>query len=67
MVRNRICWTIGEQSYFIYYPIIFYRRIKFYRVENMYMGRYYWNNGISVTDIISISITVIIVQDMIIL
>ena len=37
MVRNGIFWTIGEQSYFVYYPIIFYQQIKFYRVETVDM------------------------------
>ena len=38
-------WNIGEQSYFIYYSIISYERIKVYRVETMYMERF--NNGVS--------------------
>ena len=46
MVRNRIFWIIGEQSYFVYYPIISYQRIDVYRFETMDMGRYYWNNGV---------------------
>ena len=37
MVRNMIFWTIVEQSYFVYYPIIFYRKIKVYRFETMDM------------------------------
>ena len=49
MVRNGIFWTIGEQSYIVYYPIISYRKIKVYRVETMDMGRYHWNNGVSGT------------------
>ena len=49
MVRNRIFWTIGEQTYFVYYPIISYRKIKVYRVESMDMGRSHWNNGVSGT------------------
>ena len=49
MVRNGIFWTIGEQTYFVYYPIISYRKIKVYRVETKYMGRAHWNNGVSVT------------------
>ena len=44
MVRNGIFWTIGEQSYFVYYPIISYWNIKVYRVESMDMGRSQWNN-----------------------
>ena len=63
MVRNGIFYTIGEQSYFVYYPIISYRRIKFYRVETMDMGRYHWNNDASGTILISISTMVIIVRD----
>ena len=36
MVQNGIFWTIGEQLYFVYYPIISYLRIKVYRFENRY-------------------------------
>ena len=39
MVRNRIFWTIGEHSYFVYYPIISYQLIKFYRVEIIDIGK----------------------------
>ena len=53
MVRNGIFWTIGEQSYIVYYPIIYYRRIKVYRVETMDIGRYHWNNGVTGTFLIS--------------
>ena len=49
MVQNGIFWTIGEQTYFIYYPIIYYRKIKVYRVETIDMGRSHWNNGVSGT------------------
>ena len=63
MVQNRIYWTIGEQSYFVYYPIISYRRIKVYMVETMDMGRYHWNNGVIGTFLVSISTTVLIVRD----
>ena len=63
MVRNRIFWTIGKQSYFVYYPIIYYQNIKVYRVETMDMGRYHWNNGVSGTILISISTMVLIVRD----
>ena len=63
MVRNRILWTIGEQTYFFNYPIISYRKIKVYRVETMDMGRSHWNNGVSGTNIISISNMVLIVRD----
>ena len=47
MVQNGIFWTIGEKSYIVYYPIISYQNIKFYRVETMDMGRSQWNNGVS--------------------
>ena len=30
MVRNGIFWTIAEQIYFVYDPIISYRKIKLY-------------------------------------
>ena len=49
MVQNGIFWTIGEQLYIIDYPIMYYRKIKVYRVERMNMGRYHWNNGVSGT------------------
>ena len=63
MVRNGIFWTIGEQSYIVYYPIISYRKIKVYRVETMDRGRSHWNNGVTGTFLIPISTTVIIVRD----
>ena len=63
MVRNGIFWTIGEQSYFVYYPIISYQRIKVYMVETMDMGISHCNNGVSGTVLISISTMVLIVQD----
>ena len=62
MVRNGIFWTIGEQSYFVYYPIISDQKIKVYRVETMNMGRSHWNNGVIGTFLISISTTVLIVR-----
>ena len=61
MSQNRIFWTIAEQLYIVYYPIIYYQTIKFYRVETMDMGISQWNNGVSGTVIISISTMVIIV------
>ena len=63
MVRNRIFWTIGEQSYLVYYPIISYQNIKVYRVETMDMGRSHKNNGVVGTFLIYISTTVLIVRD----
>ena len=63
MFQNGIFWTIGEQSYFVYYYIIYYQRIKVYRVETMDMGRSHWNNGVSGTALIPISTMVLIVQD----
>ena len=33
MVQNKIFWIIGEHTYFVYYPIISYLKIKVYRVE----------------------------------
>ena len=47
MVRNGIFWTIGEQSYIVYYPIISYRKIKVYRVETIDTGRSHCNNDAS--------------------
>ena len=49
MIQNGILWTIGEQTYFVYYPIISYRKIKVYGFESMYMGRSHWKNGVSGT------------------
>ena len=63
MVRIGIFWTIEEQLYIFYYPIISYQKIKVYRVETMDMGRSYCNNGVSGTNLISISTTVLIVRD----
>ena len=63
MVRNGIFWTIEEQSYFVYYPIISYQKIKFYWVKIMDMRRSHWNNGVSGTVLISISTMVLIVRD----
>ena len=63
MVRNGIFWTIGEQTYFVYCPIISYRKIKVYRVETMDMVRSHWKNGVSGTVIVSISTVVMIVLD----
>ena len=66
MVRNRIFWTIGEQSYFVYYPIISYLKIKVYRAETMDTGRSHWNNGAIGKFLVSISTMVLIVRDKII-
>ena len=63
MVQNGFFWNIGEQSYFVYYPIIYYRKVKVYRVETMDTGRSQWNNGGIGTFLISISTTVIFVRD----
>ena len=63
MVRNGIFWTIEEQSYFVYYPIISYQRIKVYTVETIDMGISHWNNGVIGTFIIFINTTVLIVRD----
>ena len=63
MVQNGMFWTIGEKSYFVYYPIISYRRIKVCRVETMDMGISHWNNGVVGTFLISIIATVHIVLD----
>ena len=63
MVRNKIFWTIREQTYFVYYLIRFYRKIKVYRVKTIDMGRSQYNNGGSGTALISISTMVLIVGD----
>ena len=63
MVQNGVFWTIGEQSYIIYYPIISYRKIKVYKVETMDVLRYHWNNGVIGTFLISTSTTELIVRD----
>ena len=61
MVQNRVFWTIGEQLYIVYYPIIYYQKIKVYRFEAMDMGRSQWKNGVSGTNLLSISTMVLIV------
>ena len=63
MVQNGIFWTIEEQIYLVYYLIIYYQKIKVYKVETMDMGRSHWNNGVSWTDLVSISTRVLIVRD----
>ena len=63
MVQNGIFLTIGEQSYFVCYPIISYQNIKVYRVEIINMGRSHWNNGVSGTDLLSISTKGRIIRD----
>ena len=63
MVKNTTFWTIWEQTYFVYYPTISHRNINDYRVETMDMGRSHWNNGVSGTNLISISTMVLIVRD----
>ena len=63
MVQNGIFWTIGGQSYIVYYRIISYRKIKVYRVETMDMGIPQWNKGVIGMFIISVSMTVLIVRD----
>ena len=63
MVRNRVFRTIGEQSYFVYYPILSYQRIKVYRVEKMDVGKSHCNNDVIGTFLLSISTTVLIVRD----
>ena len=47
MVRNGIFWTIGEQKYFVYYPIISDLKIKVNRVETMDIGISHCSNGVS--------------------
>ena len=39
MTQKEIFWTIGENLYFSYYPIISYQWINFYRVERMDIGK----------------------------
>ena len=63
MVQNGIFCTIEEQTYLVYYPIIYYQTIKVYRLETMDMGRSHWNNGVSGTFLISIISMVLIVRD----
>ena len=66
MVQNGIFWTIGEQTCFVYYPIISYQNINVYMVATMDTGRSQWNNSVSGTVLISISNMVLIVRDKII-
>ena len=49
MVQNGIFWTIEEQLYIIDYPIMYYQKIKVYRLETMNMGRSHCNNDFSGT------------------
>ena len=63
MVQNGIFWTIGVQSYFVYDPIIYYQRIKVYRVESMDLVISHWKNVFIGTFIIYISTKVLIVRD----
>ena len=63
MVQNGIFWTIGEQTYAVYYPIISYRKIKVYRFETMDIEKSHWNNGFIGAFLVSISTTVLIVRD----
>ena len=63
MVQNRILWTIGEQYYIVYYPIISYLKIKVHSVVTMDMGRSPWKKAVIGTFLISISTTVLIVRD----
>ena len=63
MVQNGIFWTIGEQSYIVYYPIKSYGKRNYNRVETMDKGISQWNNGFTGTFLVSIITTVLIVQD----
>ena len=44
MVRNGIFWTIGEQSYIFFNPIISYQRIKFIGLK-----QFIWEDPIGTT------------------
>ena len=63
MVGSGIFWRIAEQKYFVYYPIIYYQKIKVYRFETMGMGISHWNNCVSGTNFISTGNVVHIVRD----
>ena len=63
MVRNGVFLDYWGTIIFFFNLIIYYQRIKVYRVETMDMGRYHWNNGVSGTILISISTVVLIVRD----
>ena len=39
---------LGNDNLLVCYPIIFYQRITVYRVDIMDIGRFCWNNGVSV-------------------
>ena len=62
MVQNGIFCTIGVQLYIVYYPIIYIRKIKVYRVETMGMGISHWKNGVSGRNLISISTMVLLYE-----
>ena len=38
---------LGNDHILVYYPMISYQRIKFYKVETMDVGRFCWNDGVS--------------------
>ena len=73
MVQNRIFCTIRKHLYFVYYHIIFYQRIKVYRVETMDILNiileqwcqwdYYSGTMVSVENAIVVSTMVLIVLD----
>ena len=48
MVLKGVFWTIGEHLYFVYFPLISYQRIKFYRIETINMVILIYNNGVGV-------------------
>ena len=61
--ETRYFGLLGNNHILFFYPIIYYRRIKVYRVKTMDMERSHWNNSVIWTFIISISTTVLIVRD----
>ena len=63
MNQNGIFWTIEEQLYIVYYPIIYNRNIKVCRVETIDMGRSHCNNVGIGTNIISIGTIILFVRD----
>ena len=45
--ERRYFGPLGNDHILVYYPLIYYQRIKVYRFETMNMGRFRWNNGVS--------------------
>ena len=47
MVQKGYVGILGNTHILVYYFIIYFQRIKAYRVETMYIVRFHCNNGVS--------------------